>query len=295
MNLCWKDVQKRLQYTILFISHRKWLPHARLTDMKRYTIAFFALVFFGCQSSPENKKVSVDSDSISKPDSTTAPVPATPKIISVKNVVMTFKDNSRNLHDTLQIPVVADGHPQLQQALNAQSILGGDAMADVVANYKDCGCGLTSLQTNVCYESPQVVSLILTTAYMGAYPSTNETLKTLEVNTGKPYNIQKEINADGEKTVLTAYKTEMKNRIEQNKKQFAKEAGPDGFSTIEMSIDTLTAKSLLRSFAFSRTGLVLRTENVMPHVAQALEPNRHFEIPLGKLKPFKTATSLVLK
>lgn len=263
--------------------------------MKKYFVALFALVFCGCQSSEKNNGANDSSTVVDS--SKTAETASTPvaKIINVKNVVMTFKDASRNLQDTLQIPVVADGHPQLQQALNAQSLLGGDAMADVVANYKDCGCGLTSLQTNVCYESVDLVSLILNTTYLGAYPSTSETLKTLEVKTGQPYDIHKELNAEGEKMVLAAYKAGMKTRIEQNKKQFAREAGPDGFSTIEMSIDTLTAKYLLGSFAFTKTGLILHTENVMPHVAEALEPNRHFEIPLQKLKPFKTPTALVLK
>ena len=61
-------------------------------------------------------------------------------IISEKIVVLKYHDHL----DTLEVPEVSDKYPALKKALSYKNIFYGDDLPDVIKNYADCECGITS-------------------------------------------------------------------------------------------------------------------------------------------------------
>ncbi len=90
----------------------------------------------------------------SRAHSQTGPAPQK-SIISEKIVVLKYHDHL----DTLEVPEVSDKYPALKKALSYKNIFYGDDLPDVIKNYADCECGITSLGYQVTFENETILSI----------------------------------------------------------------------------------------------------------------------------------------
>jgi len=211
-------------------------------------------------------------------------------IISTKNVGLSYEQQK----DTLRIPVVADQYPALKKALSDKDIFDGDDLQAEIKNYKSCGCGITALNYEVTFESDAVISIILYFDTMAAYPDEYQKYLTFNIKTGEVYPIGKEISVNGLKWIFDSYKSTVRKRIIKDK-----EGNPDedidDFNELKTTIDSLGSQELFGKYVFTKKGIKLSTERILPHVVQAFEPDRDLIIPYDKLKIYKAATAVVIK
>jgi hypothetical protein len=64
---------------------------------------------------------------------------------------------------------------------------------------------------------------------------------------------------------------------------------------LKTSIDNLKSSVLFKNYLFSKEGLMISMEKILPHVTQNCEPYRELLIPFSKLRPFKVSTASVIK
>jgi hypothetical protein len=220
-------------------------------------------------------------------------------IISTKMVVLTYKHNdSSSLQDhtdTLNIPVVSDKYPGLKKALSFENIGDADGLQGVINNYASCSCGLTSLNYEVVFESNDILSIKIFTEGMGAYPSSSTQRLTLNIHTGATYPLSKEINAAGRKWIYDSYKKLLKKRIADDYKARKGEEDKYNLAQLNGSVDSLTNSEMLKSYLFTPAGIMFSTEGVLPHVVQALEPNREWFVPYSRLRKYKMPHAIVVK
>jgi hypothetical protein len=211
-------------------------------------------------------------------------------IISTKTVLLSYDKQT----DTLRIPVVADQYPALKKALSDKNIFDGDDLQAVVKNYQSCGCGIIGLNYEVTFESDAIISIILYFDTMAAYPDDYQKYLTFNIKTGDVYPISKEISAKGLKWVFDSYKSTVRKRIFRDKDGNPDE-DIDEFNELKTTIDSLDSKELFGKYIFTKKGIMLSTERILPHVVQAFEPDRDLLIPYDKLKIYKAATAVVIK
>jgi hypothetical protein len=135
-------------------------------------------------------------------------LPAT-SVISTKVVRLKYKGQT----DSLRIPVVSAFYPELKEALSETKIFDGQTLAKLKLDYQKCGCNITGLDYEVTFVNKDVISVILRYETMGAYPDNYETWLTLDMHTGKPYPITKEITPAGMAWALNNYKILMKKEL----------------------------------------------------------------------------------
>ena len=211
-------------------------------------------------------------------------------VISKKIAVLKYKDHL----DTLELPVVSDKYPALQKALSYKNIFFGDDLADLVKNYADCECGITSFGYEVTFESKDVISIKIYAETVAAYPDDSEEWFTLNIATGEPYPISREINAKGLKWLFDGYKAELRKRIYKYKSENPDEDN-DAYKELKAAIDSLHSDELFGKYVFTKQGIALSIEKILPHVLQNMEPDRDFLIPYDKLKIYKAPGALVIK
>jgi hypothetical protein len=224
-------------------------------------------------------------------DANSQPGPATQKsIVSEKIVVLKYHDHL----DTLEVPVVSDRYPALKKALSYKNIFYGDDLPDVIKNYANCECGITSLGYEVTYEGENILSIKIYVETSAAYPDDSEEWFTLNSTTGKPYPISKEINPKGLKWLFDSYKTELKKRIYKYKNENPDE-DIDAYNELKAAIDSLHSDELFSKYVFTKQGIALSIEKILPHALQNMEPDRDVLIPYGKLKIYKAPGALVIR
>jgi hypothetical protein len=219
------------------------------------------------------------------------PGPAAQKsIISEKIVVLKYHDHL----DTLEVPVVSDKYPALQKTLSYKNIFNGDDLSEVIKNYADCECGITSLGYQVPFESKDILSIKIYIETTAAYPDDNEEWFTLNVTTGETYPLGKEINAKGLKWLFDNYKAELNKRIYAYKNENPDE-DIDAYNELKAAIDSLHSDELFGKYVFTKQGITLSIEKILPHAMQNMEPDRDVMIPYDKLKIYKVPGALVIK
>lgn len=213
-----------------------------------------------------------------------------PAIISTKIVRLKYQSQT----DTLRLPVVNNKYPALKKAMSYQNLFDGDVLDTVVANYKNCGCGITGSEFEVTYQGGDIISIKLFFETMGAYPDSYWRWHTLDIHTGKAYPIEKELNPTGLAWLYKKYKQIVKQRIAADKL-----ATPDederAFNNLKTSVDTLRSRTLFNMYVFTAKGIVFSTAPILPHAIRAQEPNRDWFVPYSKLKKFKTVKAKVVR
>jgi len=211
-------------------------------------------------------------------------------IISPQIVVLNFEQQ----RDTLRIPIVSDKYPALKNALSYKNIFDGDDLPDVIKKYQSCGCGITNLDYDVTFESKGIVSIILYFNTMSAYPDDYQKLLTFNISTGERYPIANEINSQGLKWIFNNYKTILRKRIFNDKKENPDE-NIDGYNELNTTVDSLRSDELFGKYIFVKGQIMFSINKILPHVVQDIEPNRDWLIPYDKLKAYKTPGAIVLK
>lgn len=211
-------------------------------------------------------------------------------IISKKIAVLKYHDHL----DTLEVPVVSNKYPALKKALSYKNIFNGDDLPDVIKNYADCECGITSFGYEVTFESKDILSIKIYVETAAAYPDDSEEWFTLNVTTGRTYPLSKEINARGLKWLFDNYKAELRKRIYKYKNENPDE-DIDAYNELKAAIDSLHSDELFGKYVFTKQGVALSLEKILPHAMQNMEPDRDVLIPYGKLKIYKAPGALVIK
>jgi hypothetical protein len=202
-------------------------------------------------------------------------------IISEKIVVLRYQDHL----DTLEVPEVFGKYPALKKALSYKNIFYGDDLPDVIKNYADCECGITSFGYEITFESAAILSIKIYVETAAAYPDDSEEWFTLNITTGKPYPI---------KWLFDNYKTELRKRIYKYKNE-NQEEDIDAYNELKAAIDSLHSDELFGKYVFTKQGVVLSIEKILPHAIQNMEPDRDVLIPYDKLKNYKVPGALVIK
>jgi hypothetical protein len=254
-------------------------------------VAIAVPLLFACGGN-ETKKGTPKQEPVAKEepaDIETVEEPEAPEITG-KTYKALYKSDDMESQAFYNLPVVSDDYPKLKAALTDQQILG-ESIKEVMDNFKEGGNGTVDADFKVLYATPEVVSLILTTEGMGAYPSTFTEFKTLEVETGKPYQLTREVNAQGIQWMLAAYKKTVADRIAAREKEFHEA----GFGEIYENLEGLSADDFEEHFVFTGKGIRVTSDDVMPHAALALEPDRVVDFSYAVLKKYAAPTSVILK
>jgi hypothetical protein len=165
----------------------------------------------------------------------------------------------------------------------------------VIKDYSDCSCGITGLDYEVAFESKDVISIKLDYETMGAYPDTDEKWLTLNVNSGKLYPISNEITPEGMKWLFKNYKDTLIRRLNDEKNEIENEAdGINVYNVVKEAIDNLKSNELFEKYIFTRTGIMLSINRILPHVVAALEPDDNLLILYKNLKPYISQHAIVL-
>lgn len=210
-------------------------------------------------------------------------------VISTKRVYLQYG----NQKDSLLIPVISNDYPALQKAFSDSVLFSGDKLPDVVDNYSTCGCGVTSLNYKVEYSNNLLVSIRLLYEGMVAYPSSYQKWLTLFVEDGKPIPLNTVLGEAGMDYVLQKYKAVLISRIKRNLITQTHDA--DAISARKELLEAargLKAHDIISKFLITPKGLLVTTDNVLPHVIQSFEPPREVLFTRAELRKFIAAYSV---
>jgi len=228
-------------------------------------------------------------------------------IIGTKKVIM--RHNSYNedstlttWKDSLLIPVASDKYPQLKKGLS-EAIFDGDSLASIVKRFEAEGTGITETSYEIPFENKDVISIKIYYECMGAHPDNYWVWHTLNVHTGKPYPISKEITIAGLKWIYHTYKADLKKDVEADRRgrkndedyKKNKEEYDETYKYLNEGIDLLSFKDMFTSYIFNKKGIVFTTDNFLPHGMQPMEPGHDWFIPYTKLRRYKAATAIMVK
>lgn len=259
-------------------------------------IALAAPLLFACGGNAPKKEAPKKETSAEEPaEIETVAEPEAPEITG-KTYKALYKSDDMESQAFYNLPVVGDDFPKLKAALTDQKLLGA-SIREVMNDFQASGSGTTSADFKVTYATPELVSLIFTTEFMGAYPSGMDEYKTLDAQTGKAYTLDREVNAAGIRWMLENYKKVVGARIAAAEKSGAYEDEEGGFSFQEIreNLEGLSADDLEGHFVFTGKGIRVTSDDVMPHVALALEPDRVVDFSYEALKKYAAPTSVILK
>lgn len=192
----------------------------------------------------------------------------------------------------LTIPIVSAKYPALTKALCDTCLFFGDKLDTVIKNYQTDGFGITSFSYELTFVSKDVISIKLYYETMGAHPDESQRGLTLNIHTGQHYFLNNEISPKGVKWIYTTYKTALRKRISENKED--KDCS-DTYNDLKTAVNELKTDELFKGYIFTKEGVRISMEKILPHAVQACEPNRELIIPYSKLKSFKTSTAIVIK
>jgi len=219
-------------------------------------------------------------------------------IITPKKIYLRYKHRRP---DSLVIPEVSGKYPALKKALSDTNLFNGDTRDSIVNQYKETGSGTISFYYDVFFVNKNVMSLKLYSEGVGAYLSTSQHWRTLNIQTGKPYPINAEINEAGLKWIYMNYMTLLRKRIKEDRaaRLTDKTESPEYiigiYKQLSESVDTISFNGLMSTYIFTDKGVVFTTEGIFPHATQAFEINREWFIPYHKLIAYRLPAALVIK
>lgn len=192
--------------------------------------------------------------------------------ITTKPVYLKYRDRA----DTLYLPAVSDKFPGLQKALSEKEILNDRTVEEIISDYAECGCGITSLNYKVTYLNRDIISINLMYETMGAYPSSDERWLTLDTKTGKPVILSKIVTAKGLRIIKARYKRILTERIQNDKNSLKDDPDYDSsiYDSLAEAANTFKINSPETKYLITKKGILLSSDDVLPHVVHAFEPRR---------------------
>ncbi|HTK19164.1 MAG TPA: hypothetical protein VL442_06615 [Mucilaginibacter sp.] len=213
-------------------------------------------------------------------------------IITTKKLVVRSKRNPTDKPSIYLIPVVSKKYPKLRDALCDTNLFNGEKLDSVVKEYQTTGAGFTSFSYEVTFANSDIISLKLYYEYEGAYPSEYQRWLTLNIHTGKTYYLNNELNLSGLNWIHDKYKKILRKRILEDK---GDENCNHAYYEMKTAINKLKSKTLFKKYIFTKDGVMVSMEKMLPHVDQECEPDRDVLIPYNKLESFKASTAIVVK
>ena len=213
-------------------------------------------------------------------------------IITTKKLVVKNKKNPTDKPSIYLIPIVSKKYPKLRNALCDTNLFNGEKLDSVVKEYQTTGGGFTSFSYEVTFANSDVISLKLYYEYEGAYPSEYESWLTLNIHNGKAYHLNNEVSLIGLNWIYSKYKNVLRKRILEDK---GDENCDHAYHEMTAIINKLKSEELFKKYIFTKKGVMVSREKMLPHVDQECEPNRDLLIPYNKLRSFKTSTAIVIK
>lgn len=220
-----------------------------------------------------------------------------PHIIHTKKIQLTHK----NQRDSLLMPIASPKYPALQAALCDTCLLFGNTLQEEIEDYAQNGYGITSLTYQISYQDARVISFILDYETMAAHPDAEQHLLTLDINTGKPHDLRKEISAAGIQTLFKRYINRMRNSIPLIKKEIAENpeiSADDRERIIEEVKEVITyikPEDLLTNYAFTKTGITFNTFREMTYVYRGYDVEHEWHVNYATLQKYKLKTAVVIK
>jgi len=204
--------------------------------------------------------------------------------------------NYQGQKDSLFMPVVSDRYPAVKEALSDKNLFNGDKLEDIKAKYSSCGCGITGLFYDVSYASDDVISVMFYYDVMAMHRDGYQEWLTLDVHTGKPYSLTNEITDAGADFIAVTYKKKLKKNIEADKEaKIDDDVENDVYDDLVNTLDGLTTKVIISSYAFTPKGILFKTDDVLPRDVHDHEPDRMMLMPYAQLKAYIKPGALVLK
>jgi hypothetical protein len=213
-------------------------------------------------------------------------------IITTKKLVVRSKKNPTDNPSIYLIPIVSKKYPKLRDALSDINLFHGAKLDSVVREYQTTGGGFTSFSYEVTFANSDIISLKLYYEYEGAYPSEYQRWLTLNIHNGKAYYLNNELNLIGLNRIHDNYKRILRKRILEDK---GDENCDHAYYEMKTAINNLKSKTLFKKYIFTKDGVMVSMEKMLPHVDQECEPDRDVLIPYSKLRLFKTSTAIVIK
>lgn len=218
-----------------------------------------------------------------------------------KNIIFTQKVymHYREQRDSLTLPVADDDYPQLKEALSPKNLLDEGGLDSIIKRYETDGTGITSFDYKVTYADNHVISIKLFYETMGAHPDNYSSYLTLDIHTGKPYQLSNELNPNGLLWVFHHYKHWVGTQIIEEKKDNQKHHGQAEdagiYDELSQSLKDLTINDLLANYIFTDKGIIFTTQAQFARVVRAMEPDRDLFVPYSRLKAFRNPKAIILK
>jgi hypothetical protein len=223
-------------------------------------------------------------------------IPDYSNIITTKKIILKYQDDQA---DSLMIPVVSDKYPELKKALCDTNLFFGDNLDTIIRRYQREKRGHIFFSYNVSFVNKDVISLKTYYEMTGDDADGAQQWLTLNIHTGKPYSIDKEISPDGLKWLYASYKELLKKRISDDEikidKQKIKENYTDIYNGLMQAADTLSSNQLLKTYVFTDKGIWFTTENILSDEVKNFEPEREWFVKYDKLRPYILTSAIVLK
>lgn len=216
-------------------------------------------------------------------------------IIKPKKVFLQYHGKK----DSLVIPVVSDKYPALKKALSPKRLFDGTDLSDIVKSHEEDGHGIIGCSYIVTYVNKNVISIAVKYKTMGAYPGDYLKWFTIDIKSGKHYDLSKEISEAGLTKIFLDYKRELNERIRLKEKELlkdsiSKEVVTHTIWTLQLSANDLKPKDFFSDYLFSERGIFIRAESMLSHMASVFDFNSATIVYYDKLLDYKKDDATVL-
>jgi hypothetical protein len=241
------------------------------------TLLLSVIVLLGCNNpqSKEQKKLEADSTK-------TADLLVDNLITKDSVLVLSYKDKI----DKLIYPIINIKYNALAKRVTPETILG-QSQDEIRKNYAKCGCGFIALDYKKTFNNDKIVCFAFTSTFLGPYPTENLEFKTLTISDGNDYSLTDQYTLEGQNYILSEYKSNLMDRLEEGKKDNNKElAYADAYEQLKKNINEISIESINQNYIIQDDTMSLKTELVLPHAILAFEIDRIVKLKLTDLKKF---------
>lgn len=215
--------------------------------------------------------------------------------IQSKKYYAAYKDEYRQDTALFELPQIIGGvsndiQHRLDPYLSPDSLLG-ENIDSTIANYNQCGCGITGAAYNVLYNKNGILSISVSAETLGAYPDifyTDVNLNLIEGKKIKPTDFlikskMKDLASDLDEVLQKRIKDKL---IEE---QIGEEDALQFFDGAKFTEDNLS------HFAFTDKGIMFYYNFGLPHALKALSPDEDFLVKWKDIEDYIRESSIVYK
>lgn len=199
---------------------------------------------------------------------------------------------------SLIIPVVSPKYPALKRAMADSLIFDGRTLNEIIQAYAGHESGITNLDYEISYQNRQVISIKLNYETMGAYPDSFQKWLTFDIATGKPHLLSADLTLAGIQKIFADYKAHLKKDLKNLQSRMSGEDKAvinDIMHQLNTSIVSLKISDLDDHYLFTKMGILITSESVLPHATRALDLDRDLLIPYARLSKYRKPGAAVIR